>query len=513
MRVLSRLVLVTLAVNLVSAFIDEEHEAVVIEAAEDTVGQARSGRQLWGMAPGMGMFGMGGMTGMYPGMQVFGQQQMFGQQQQGVQRMPSYPASTIPLSPLAQTLCRLPSGVLGFCQQYQIPGFGFPGQYPGISGQYPGVPGQFPGAPGQFPGAPGQYPGSPGQFPGAPGGFPGGQYPGGGSPVPGVPGAGSPVPGVPGGAPGGGAPGVGTTIPGVEAVVAEVEEDEEDADYVEADGPGSANTGCGLGKYALRYAANGSVAEEVERVLCNGNCERITAGFDADEHEWPWIAALMQNGRQFCGGSLIDRKHILTAAHCVAQMSRQEVAGLKVRLGEYKIKTFGETEIWESKVSRVVRHKEFSMNTLHKDVAIITLAEEVPTSLKYVSPVCLPTGHDRYTARTATVIGWGSLRENGPQPDTLQEMTVKIWDNAECKSTYGNAAPGGIMDHMLCAGKQGRDSCSGDSGGPMQMGTGNHWTQIGIVSWGIGCGKSFYPGVYTRVTEVREWIDKIVKDY
>merc|ERR1712012_631069 len=117
----------------------------------------------------MGMFGMGGMTGMYPGMQLFGQQQ-----QQGVQRMPSYPASTIPLSPLAQTLCRLPSGVLGFCQQYQIPGFGFPGQFPGAPGQYPGAPGQFPG------GAPGGFPG------GAPGGFPGGQYPGAGSPIPGV---------------------------------------------------------------------------------------------------------------------------------------------------------------------------------------------------------------------------------------------------------------------------------------------------------------------------------------
>lgn len=69
------------------------------------------------------------------------------------------------------------------------------------------------------------------------------------------------------------------------------------------------------------------------------------------------------------------------------------------------------------------------------------------------------------------------------------------------------------MPHMLCAGKQGKDSCSGDSGGPMQIGTGNQWTQIGIVSWGIGCGKSFYPGVYTRVTEVKEWIDKITKEY
>jgi len=53
----------------------------------------------------------------------------------------------------------------------------------------------------------------------------------------------------------------------------------------------------------------------------------------------------------------------------------------------------------------------------------------------------------------------------------------------------------------------------GDSGGPMQIGEGQHWTQIGIVSWGIGCGKSFYPGVYTRVTEVRDWIDRIVKSY
>lgn len=53
----------------------------------------------------------------------------------------------------------------------------------------------------------------------------------------------------------------------------------------------------------------------------------------------------------------------------------------------------------------------------------------------------------------------------------------------------------------------------GDSGGPMSVGTGATWTQIGIVSWGIGCGKSHYPGVYTRVTAVKDWIEKIVKDY
>jgi len=146
-------------------------------------------------------------------------------------------------------------------------------------------------------------------------------------------------------------------------------------------------------------------------------------------------------------------------------------------------------------------------------VAIITLVDEVP-DLPNVRPVCLAQqGGPKYQDRTATVVGWGSLKENGPQPNILQEVTVRIWDNKVCKDTYGPAAPGGIMDHMLCAGQKGKDSCSGDSGGPMQIGSGDTWTQIGVVSWGIGCGKSHYPGVYSRVTELRDWIDKITKDY
>ena len=77
-----------------------------------------------------------------------------------------------------------------------------------------------------------------------------------------------------------------------------------------------------------------------------------------------------------------------------------------------------------------------------------------------VRAVCLPTGSERYANKTGTVVGWGSIKEQGPQPDELREVTVRIWDNPTCKSTYGNAAPGGIMDHMLCAGQKGKDSCS-----------------------------------------------------
>lgn len=269
-----------------------------------------------------------------------------------------------------------------------------------------------------------------------------------------------------------------------------------------------------MGKYhPIRYNENGTVAEEQER-LDNDNQHpfKVVNGWPADQGEWPWIAALLQNGRQFCGGSLISRKHILTAAHCVAHMSRSDVAALTVRLGEYNIKQSGETQIFETKAKRVVRHKDFTQQTLHKDVAIITLDKEVPV-MNNVRAVCLDEGSNRHAGETGTVVGWGSIKEAGPQPDILREVTVKIWDNPTCKDTYGNAAPGGIMDHMLCAGQKGKDSCSGDSGGPMSIGTGATWTQIGIVSWGIGCGKSHYPGVYTRVASVRPWIEKIVNEY
>merc|ERR1712107_966428 len=82
-------------------------------------------------------------------------------------------------------------------------------------------------------------------------------------------------------------------------------------------------------------------------------------------------------------------------------------------------------------------YKEFSQQTLHKDVAVITLETEVP-DLPNVRPVCLAefNGPD-LAQQTATVVGWGSLRENGPQPNILQEVTVRIWDNKVCKDTYG----------------------------------------------------------------------------
>ncbi|XP_043225296.1 transmembrane protease serine 9-like [Amphibalanus amphitrite] len=240
--------------------------------------------------------------------------------------------------------------------------------------------------------------------------------------------------------------------------------------------------------------------------------DRIVGGKQAVQGEFPWLAGIFKNGRQFCGGSLIDEKHILTAAHCVAHMSSYDVSQLLIRLGDYDVSTPFEAKHETYKVARIVRHKGFSEKTLHTDIALITLSKPV----KYKSnirPICLDSGVSRGAAgQTVTVAGWGSLREGGRQASIMQKVSLKVWDNSKCRSTYGPSAPGGIISSMLCAGRQGKDSCSGDSGGPLMHISGVVY-QVGVVSWGIGCGKAQYPGVYTRVSEMRDWIDRNKSSY
>lgn len=267
---------------------------------------------------------------------------------------------------------------------------------------------------------------------------------------------------------------------------------------------------CGVGGKALLYNEDGEDEEAVRRA---SDPFRIKGGWDAEQHEWPWIASIWNNGQQFCGGSLIGPTHILTAAHCIDHMTARDVPKLSVKLGDHNINSRTEVKTTDVKVANIIKHKGFSQRTLHNDVAILKLASPVKYS-KTVRPVCLaPYGANVPGGTTATVTGWGMLSHVGPRPSILQEITFKTWDNARCSSTYGSNAPGGITDHMLCAGQQGKDSCMGDSGGPMVRAQGSRYQQIGIVSWGIACGKEQFPGVYTRVGKMRQWIDKVTNKY
>jgi len=248
----------------------------------------------------------------------------------------------------------------------------------------------------------------------------------------------------------------------------------------------------------------------------DNNNTRIVGGGETSAHEYPFMAALMRvssysgTPRQFCGGSLIDESHVLTAAHCIEGLSASDVKTLRVYLGAHDIKLGSRSE---HRVIRIIKHKDFDSRTLVNDIAILTL--ETPANVKSntIDPVCLPAMRGTFENEMVTVAGWGSKGEGKGQPKELYEVDVRVWSNFQCAAAYNNRIPGKIVDTMICAASNGKDSCSGDSGGPLFMTKSGYRVQLGIVSWGIGCARGDSPGVYTRVTKMMDWIKRIQKCY
>lgn len=103
----------------------------------------------------------------------------------------------------------------------------------------------------------------------------------------------------------------------------------------------------------------------------------------------------------------------------------------------------------------------------------------------------------------ATISGWGAIHQSGPTSEKLQIVHVPLVAKAKCNDAYSSL--GGVPAGQICAAypEGGKDACQGDSGGPLTI----DGRLAGIVSWGNGCAKKGYPGVYTEVAAFREWID------
>ena len=111
---------------------------------------------------------------------------------------------------------------------------------------------------------------------------------------------------------------------------------------------------------------------------------------------------------------------------------------------------------------------------------------------------------------SALVTGWGRNSSSEPPSNILQEATVTTMTNSQCRSSSHRHDK--ITENMICAQAAGRDACKGDSGGPLAvLGQDGSYSQIGVVSWGKGCARQGYPGVYTRLTALLPWITKTIK--
>jgi hypothetical protein len=217
---------------------------------------------------------------------------------------------------------------------------------------------------------------------------------------------------------------------------------------------------------------------------------RIVGGSNTQQGEYPFF--VQGNG---CGGSLVWDDIVLTAAHC------QGAFNGRVLVGPYiESNTSGGAEYID--VAEQVPHPSYNSNSEAYDFMLLRLENSVDnpnlTPIAVNSVNSNPANND-----VLTVIGFGATSEGGSQSSRLKEVNVNYIDYETCNDLYD----GDIVDSvMLCAGVSGggKDSCQGDSGGPIFDQDG---IQVGVVSWGYGCAQANYPGVYSRVSGAKEWID------
>ncbi|XP_034565140.1 transmembrane protease serine 9 [Notolabrus celidotus] len=227
---------------------------------------------------------------------------------------------------------------------------------------------------------------------------------------------------------------------------------------------------------------------------------KIVGGVTARRGEWPWIGSLQYQRLHRCGATLIHSKWLLTAAHCFK--SNLSPTDWTVSLGSVLRSGVGALVI---PIQRIIIHPAFNGTNMDHDVALLELT--VPAPMSYtIQSVCLPSPiHSFLKDAECYITGWGSMREGGSLTNLLQKAAVSIIEQADCQLSYGAV----LTPNMMCAGhmKGGRDTCLGDSGGPLTCRQpSGHWFIAGVTSWGHGCGRTGFPGVYTRVTSVRKWI-------
>ncbi|XP_029312594.1 serine protease 27-like [Cottoperca gobio] len=239
---------------------------------------------------------------------------------------------------------------------------------------------------------------------------------------------------------------------------------------------------------------------------------RIVGGEDAPAGSWPWLISLQRFGSHVCGGSLINREWVMSAAHCFSSTS---TSGWRVSLGRQNLQGSNPNEV-SSTVAGIVLHPAYDI--FNNDIALLRLSSPVKFT-DYIRPVCLAASDSVFTNGTDSwVTGWGKVQEGVvsllvglslPFPKTLQEVKLPVLGNRQCNCLH----VGRVTDNMLCAGvlAGGKDSCQGDSGGPMVNQQGSVWVQSGIVSFGLGCARPNLPGVYSRVSRYQSWINSHIK--
>ncbi len=246
---------------------------------------------------------------------------------------------------------------------------------------------------------------------------------------------------------------------------------------------------------------------------------RIIGGSDVAITAVPYQVALWNPTRgtplegQFCGGVVLAPTKVATAGHCVHDPENgglRPIAAIRVLAGTSHLRGAAEPAygpgVRDVAVASIALHPSYDPSTADFDAAVLTLAEPLyagtPTidGVATIAPIGLiaanQTGTVTASGAPLQVSGWGDTSGGSTYPADLRATTVQVADQRVCGLQY--LLQGGVTERMLCATAAGRDSCSGDSGGPLTGTVGGTRVLAGLVSFGLGCANGIY-GVYTRV--------------
>jgi len=235
---------------------------------------------------------------------------------------------------------------------------------------------------------------------------------------------------------------------------------------------------------------------------------RIINGDDTDNiNEYPWMASLQLNSNHHCGGSLLNSRWVVSAAHC----TQGSPSAYKVILGDHNRAVTNEAVHLTIGVDKIINHPNY-VDFRFFDISLLKLSSNVDF-MKYphIRPICLPPIPSKtYAGVKATIAGWG--RTEAGSPNILQEADVSVTSNDECKRRYA------INDSHICSKFVSKSTCNGDSGGPLVTTTGDgvspgqNYELIGLVSYGTRFCPPGSLNAYTRITSYLSWINSQISE-
>jgi len=188
-----------------------------------------------------------------------------------------------------------------------------------------------------------------------------------------------------------------------------------------------------------------------------------------------------------CGGTLIGPDIVLGAAHCGGYVGQTVTIGTSIR------------EVVDGRM-----HPSYNSDTSENDFFLHRLGSPVTTTGAQVTLNNDPAAP--WAGQALTILGLGLTSEGGSASDSLRDVAVPTISDTGCESAYGSSY---VSDVMFCAGEGGKDSCQGDSGGPIVIRQDMEHVLVGVVSFGIGCARPEYPGIYARVSAAIPWFQSV----